>query len=267
MSGYRSLESTSHDQQSSLLFETALHTPQLGQGFAELLKAYDYARITRRNLWNFAVEIEQLRALGLNECDFRWLTCLGLVEHAREITRVEDDGREFRSTGNLTFVDRSCFILTENGSRFARRISERFVIQPPRQNEPSAPTSFQTVERTAPPPLVPDWDPERRELKLAGLLVKQFKWPAANQEMILTAFQEDEWPARVDDPLPPLYELDPRRRLHDTIKCLNRNQKNKRIHFRGDGTGEGVIWELIAPPAGFAEDQVHRSTGWRRSPR
>ena len=50
-----------------------------------------------------------------------------------------------------------------------------------------------------------------------------------------------------DDPLPPHAEQDSNsRRLSDTIKCLNRKQMNELIHFRGDGTGEGVIWERLA---------------------
>ena len=46
------------------------------------------------------------------------------------------------------------------------------------------------------------------------------------------------------------YEIgrqDPKRRLSDTIKCLNRKQANSLIHFRGDGTGEGIVWEFAAP--------------------
>ena len=52
------------------------------------------------------------------------------------------------------------------------------------------------------------WDPERRELHVAGLIVKRFKWPAVNQEAILTAFAEEGWPPRIDDPLPPHPEQD-----------------------------------------------------------
>jgi hypothetical protein len=33
--------------------------------------------------------------------------------------------------------------------------------------------------------------------------------------------------------------------LHDTIKCPNRGQVNHLLRFRGDGTGEGVLWETI----------------------
>ena len=37
---------------------------------------------------------------------------------------------------------------------------------------------------------------------------------------------------------------DPKQRLHDTIKCLNRRQLNCLIQFGGDGTSEGVIWRF-----------------------
>ncbi len=62
----------------------------------------------------------------------------------------------------------------------------------------------------------------------------------------MSAFQEDGWPARIDDPLPPTPETDPKRRLSDAIKCLNRKQLNPLLRFSGDGTGEGVLWDLIA---------------------
>ncbi|MCA9067957.1 MAG: hypothetical protein KDA84_03490, partial [Planctomycetaceae bacterium] len=68
-------------------------------------------------------------------------------------------------------------------------------------------------------------------------------WPAINQETVLTAFEEEGWPARIDDPLPPHGNVNPRRRLHDTIKHLNKSQHIHLILFRGDGTGKGVIWE------------------------
>ncbi len=94
-------------------------------------------------------------------------------------------------------------------------------------------------------PSVPTWDSERRELRISGMAVKRFKWTAANQEAILAAFEEEGWPDRIDDPLPPKPGQDSKRRLSDTIKCLNRKQINQLIHFRGDGTGEGVTWELF----------------------
>jgi hypothetical protein len=83
---------------------------------------------------------------------------------------------------------------------------------------------------------------------LGYVVVKQYKVPAANQERVLAAFEEEGWPVHVDDPLPPSGELDPKRRLHDTINSLNRNQKSGLIRFLGDGSGEGIRWELVAEP-------------------
>jgi hypothetical protein len=77
-------------------------------------------------------------------------------------------------------------------------------------------------------------------------IVKEFKLPSPNQETVLMAFEEEGWPPRIDDPLSPLPQLDPRRRLHDTIKALNRKQKQDLIRFMGDGSGEGIRWELTA---------------------
>jgi hypothetical protein len=85
-------------------------------------------------------------------------------------------------------------------------------------------------------------------LRVGEVVVKQFKVPAANQERILAAFEEDGWPIRIDDPLPPAVEQDPKRRLHDTINSLNRNQKRPLIRFIGDGSGQGIRWQLVCTP-------------------
>jgi hypothetical protein len=96
----------------------------------------------------------------------------------------------------------------------------------------------------------PRWDYQRQELRLGDAIVKQFKVPAANQERILAAFEEEGWPVRIDDPLPPNAEQNPKRRLHDTINSLNRNQKQHLIRFTGDGSGQGIRWELVADDEG-----------------
>jgi hypothetical protein len=77
---------------------------------------------------------------------------------------------------------------------------------------------------------------------LGGKLVKRFRVPSPNQERILAAFEEEGWPPRIDDPLPPHPEQEPKRRLRDTIKSLNRHQINRLLHLTGDGTGQGVRW-------------------------
>ena len=207
-------------------------------GIKELLKAYHYAQVVQRETWDFAVEIRTLREAGLTDADFRWLTCQGYVDHACEVTVLGNDGRHFERTGKLSFAKRTCFVLTTAGEAFARSLLDgdsrsRLVIA---ADAPAHQSGH------------PTWDPQRRELRFGGALVKQFKWPAINQEMILCAFAEEGWPARIDDPLPPQPEQDSKRRLSDTIKCLNRKQQNRLMHFRSDGTGEGVIWEAAASP-------------------
>jgi hypothetical protein len=44
--------------------------------------------------------------------------------------------------------------------------------------------------------------------------------------------------------LSPSPDVEPKRRLHDTINSLNRNQKNQLLRFFGDGSGTGIRWEF-----------------------
>ena len=92
---------------------------------------------------------------------------------------------------------------------------------------------------------MPKWNRELRELRAGVLVVKRFKVPARNQELILDSFEEEGWPTCIDDPLPPLPDQDSKQRLHDTIDRLNRSQVNRMIRFRGNGNGCGVRWEWI----------------------
>ena len=89
----------------------------------------------------------------------------------------------------------------------------------------------------------PRWYPELHELHFNSSVIKRFKLPARNQELILAAFEEEGWPSRIDDPLPPTGDLDPRQRLRNTIVTLNRHQLTPLLHFRCDGTGCGIQWE------------------------
>ena len=91
--------------------------------------------------------------------------------------------------------------------------------------------------------LFPHWDANRRVLCIGPHVVKRFRLSAPNQETVLAAFQEEGWPPAVYDPLPGSSNGLAKRRLHDTIKFLNRNQENQLITFRGDGKGERILWE------------------------
>lgn len=202
-----------------------------------LVNAYRYSNDTHCDRWEFAVEISQLRQWGMTPTDLRWFVKKGYVDHACEITVEGDPSRRFRTTGKVSFKKRTCFVLTARGYELAVQCLGDSLAGP----SDSAESSVKNAGRCE---KVPKWDSDLRELRLGGVLVKHFKWQAVNQESILSAFEEEGWPKVIDDPLPPKEEHDTKRRLLDTIKSLNRNQKENAIRFRGNGTGEGVIWEF-----------------------
>jgi len=205
-------------------------------GLLMLLEARDYALALQRPVWDFAVEIPMLRKTGLTNSDLRLLVCRGLVEHAAEVTGDTSNCRVFHRTGRFTFTKQTCFVLTEAGALLVRQ----------QQGAAALPGESPLHGAAASSSAVPQWDKERQELRVGDVVVKQFKVPAPNQEMILACFQEEGWPPRIDDPLPPQANQDAKRRLHDTINTLNRHQKHELIRFSGDGTGEGIRWELLA---------------------
>jgi hypothetical protein len=98
---------------------------------------------------------------------------------------------------------------------------------------------------------LPLWDAVTRRLWLGDRLLKEFRQPAPHQTLLLAVFQEQGWsPAHVDDPISLRDGESPedaKRRLHETVRNLNRGLPPATIHFRGDGTGQGVIWEYASP--------------------
>jgi hypothetical protein len=240
-----------------------------GGGLVQLLEAYQYACDAGCNAWDFAVEIDELRMAGLLSSDFRWLICKGLIEHARETAPGDGETRRFRTGHRLRFRRNSCFVLTIEGVEFVTSMLDDANWDGSRRPSwpcPGERSGGQNEVLGSRPVLasVPVWDRDRQELRLGEVVVKQFKVPAANQERVLAAFEEEGWPIRIDDPLPPVYDQDPKIRLHDTIVSLNRNQKRPLIRFYGDGTGQGVRWGRVVPPQG---PHVPRSTGVEQKPK
>jgi hypothetical protein len=207
--------------------------PVVIQAMGVLQQAMAYSRDVCRDPWDFAVELTSLNALGLSLSDCRWLVCRGLVRHAAEIHNGAGNRREYAPEGDLSFGASSCLILTDLGAAFVEQLS----VEP----SPSPPTRRPSSPVDASPRFLPDL----RELRYGEQLVKRFKQPSPNQEIILVAFQEEGWPARIDDPLPPARDQPPKRRLADTLKSLNRHQSNRLIHFSGDGRSEGILWESL----------------------
>ena len=236
------------------LAERLALSPRLQAGLSVLLEAHNYAQDLRLDSWDFAVELSTLRPLGLTNSDCRWLAGKGLVEFGFELTLAGDERRSFRQCTNLKLTKRTCLVLTSAGVVAAGGEA------PVEVRREQVSTVVDSADRSAHrpgsfPELIaagsisepkPTWDRDRQQLRLGKVIVKQFKVPAANQEVVLAAFQDEDWPVRIDDPLSPKPDQDPKCRLHDTINSLNRNQKRPLVRFLGDGSGQGVLWEFVS---------------------
>lgn len=220
----------------------------LGCGLQLLLDSSAQAHALGEDVWQFSVEWPELQRLGLSCNDSRWLIHKRLVRHAREVTSVEDEKRLFVPSQNLSLSERTCFILTEEGGELARQVLVSRGADVSRAISQLPPVHLSGSGRAngvgAAGPQKPTWDRDWRQLRLGSHIVKEFKVPAMNQEIILAVFEEELWPPKIDDPLPRKSELDPQRRLHDTINSLNRRQRHRLLHFSADGLAQGIRWEL-----------------------
>ncbi len=246
-----------------------------------LRQAYDCAEELRQSAWEFAVELESLRAAGCSQTDCRWLIRKGYVAHAAEITSPAGKERRFRAIPSLSLPSRTCFVLTPAGAEFYDKTfaSSRQDHSPatPLLRNPDEETStrvpqipvanYTNVYTRVVPGIVnsrrttngtarsrccrvPIWDPELHELRLGRIVVKRFIRPAPAQELILKVFAEEGWPATIEDPLPALHGIDLKRRLHHTIRNLNRAQRPHIIHFSINGQGKRIRWCLRPTAAG-----------------
>jgi hypothetical protein len=204
------------------------------QALAELLTGSDYAEMTSGNRWDYAVEVYVLRRFGLSDNDLRVLVQKQFVEHAHETTTAESSERTFRPDKGVSFTKRTCFVLTPLGIAKAHSLSCQKAEFDPVQ----ARRTILTTDCG-----VPSWDATRRVLSYGGQTVKQFGRQAVNQELVLSAFEDEGWPPWILDPLAPHPAQVIKRRLGETIKSLNRGHANPLIHFQGDGTGEGIQWQ------------------------
>ncbi len=230
--------------------EEILQNPAICVALKRLREANDTANACGRDPWDFGVELSQLSDYGVGTHVLRMMICRRWITHMREVSNTESK-REFAPEPDLVLSDRSCFVITKRGFDVTTKLRASGYDAMNEQNNERARTNegqepnTQRYQGTGPNQHpAPCWDRERRELRIGNVVVKRFKWPAENQEQVLDAFQEEGWPARIDDPLVPHPKICPKRRLHDTLKCLNRKQANGFIKFRGDGTGQGVLLEI-----------------------
>jgi len=163
----------------------------------------------------------------------------------------------------------------ENGSRLGQPLLTAAGVSRLRELILAATSFVASLKGSAPEKIVgpgsnqvlPRWDPKARLLWLSTRLLKAFRQPAPNQTKILDVFEEEKWAKNhIDDPLSPAadeIEPDAKRRLHETIKNLNRGLPPGTIRFHGDGTGQGVRWEYDPGPANPSRKERTRRA-WSR---
>jgi hypothetical protein len=217
-----------------------------------LLEARHAARNLGLDAWEFAVDLHGLRAAGITDSEVRWALVMRYVEQRVEVTTLGDTDRSFRDVANLQLTEKSCFVLTAAGEEFAKKAALGVRPHVFRRSPEEVVCRFPVGGLG----LGPQWDSDCRVLRVGEATVKEYKVPAANQELILATFEELRWPPTIDDPLPPREGLDPKRRLHDTINSLNRNQQRCLLKFRGKGDGQGVSWEFHHIPTRLPPDPV-----------
>jgi hypothetical protein len=201
---------------------------------ALLQHARDCAQDTQAPAWDFALEIGQLYAAGLTITDLRWMVVKEFVEHADETSVHGNEHRSFTPSRGLNFLPTTCVVLTEKGAALAAHENAAPPDEVPGPNGKSHPQAA----------LKPHWDAARRELSFGGRMVKRFHVPARNQELILSAFEEEYWPESIDDPLTDECDIDPKTRLNDAVYRLNRKQLTCLMRFHVNRHGSGVSWSL-----------------------
>jgi hypothetical protein len=219
-------------------------------GLALLWRGFEYARDLDSDIWEFAVKGDALCKAGLSEIDLRWLISRGYVKFSpnSDPARCQE---QFPHNNRPWEGKNARFILTMPGAALARCVLSRTLVPfqcTPLENGKTGQNVdpfLDTGQASVTAAQKPTWDCELKELRIGQRVIKEFRWAAINQETILMAFEEEGWPARIDDPLPQKLNQDPKIRLHDTIKCLNRNHKERLVRFNGDGKGEGIRWILL----------------------
>lgn len=177
----------------------------------------------RRGTVAGSLHIDQLEAAGVDRDGMAWMHFQGFVNHVRGAVHAG---------ASAVVGPTSCFTLTEAGRAFSALLLAK----------------NRAGDRIALPmgDLMPRYHAVRGERHFSwGVhLLKRFSRRVGNQETILAAFEEQQWDSCIDDPLTGGGKIDPKVRVHDTIKDLNRQQKLSFVHFKGLGNGTAIGWEL-----------------------
>lgn len=209
----------------------------LRRGYQELRTARWEAQNQGRDPNENPLPLSHLREQGVRDQFLILMLYHGHVSQFRPVTRLGNGRLLYEPANNLHMLSGSLFALTEAGEAFAVALLA----------VPRTPLDANAVraiwEEYCPTRIVPRYEKENRIFRWGCQILKHFRQPSVNQELILLAAEELSWPEWFDDPLPRQSGINPKTRLHDTIKDLNRRQTQPLVHFKGDGTGRRIGWE------------------------
>jgi hypothetical protein len=227
------------------LAEPRLSTPATPEESLALLLAYTHllaaaleGREQRLTPSANPVSLAPLRRDGVTTDIILWMLYQGHIEPSSPDGADANHLARGRAAEGVCLGEGSSFSLTPPGEAFAHDFLGRALT-------PEDDRDFQNT-RALPRlgRLCPRYHRQGRAFVWGRHVLKRFRQPSRNQERVLLAAEELGWPAWFDDPLPPGRGRNPKVRLHDTIKCLNRHQRPPVIRFLGDGSGRRVGWEL-----------------------
>jgi hypothetical protein len=203
------------------------------EGLLLLWKAFNKAQQQQPPLEVLAIPLLVLVQAGLPEEELARLVVAGVIAwRDGQVPRLGGRrGRRQTAAGYvLTSGGATAVIIALRTNRTAADLAE---------------SGFGELQVLVVPTERPVWDGAMRQLWWRSRLVKQFRHDASNQRLIFMAFEEQGWPARIDDPLPHIARLNRKDRLREAVKSLNRGQKPLVLRFHTDGASEGIRWEAV----------------------
>jgi hypothetical protein len=189
------------------------------------------------------VPLCRLHELGIPDDILLWMLFHDHIEHLhtspkRQRGTYRENRTPCQPAKSLTFTAESCFALNDRGAEFADAFLADALLP---QFEGAFEDAWQKLIMGL---LVPAYHRDERVFTWGEHVLKRFRQPAVNQELVLISAEELDWPEWFDDPLHRKNGHNPKTLLHDTIKDLNRRQSEWLIHFKGDGSGRRIGWEL-----------------------
>lgn len=202
--------------------------------YLELIEARYAANDAHLPAHTRPVTRKHLNGRGIGDEILFWMMYQAQIDHLRP----HPMSSSLQPVNSLRLDDASAFALTDVGEEFADSFLVTFLV--PHDTRDRLAVWERLLEGT----LLPQYDDENRIFSWGRHILKCFRQPSKNQELILSAAEELRWPDWFDDPLVFVRDKNPKILLHDTIKDLNRRQTPYLIHFKGDGTGRRVGWEF-----------------------